>query len=82
MVNLVARKDQFIKGLVDTAGWERKAAEEHFQHFAPMFEIDNEIQFTSSEARRLRLRYPKILIAPLLYRVEDNLLYLIDESEG
>jgi hypothetical protein len=26
------------------------------------------------------LRYPKILIAPLLYRIEDNLLYQLRES--
>lgn len=80
MVNLNSRKDQFIKGLTEVAGWEEKAAEEHFFHFAPMFEISNEINFILSEVKRLRLKYPKILIAPLLYRVEDNLLYLIQED--
>ena len=80
MVNLVARKDQFIDGLIKRAGWEQEKAEEHFQHFAPMFEIENEIDFVLSEAKRLRLRYPKITIAPLLYKVEDNKLYLITEE--
>jgi carbonic anhydrase len=80
MVNLVARKEQFIQGLMDTAGWERQMAEEHFLHFAPMFEIGNEVDFTLSEAKRLRLRYPKISVAPMIYRVEDNMLYLIDEK--
>ncbi|MGA7159819.1 MAG: carbonic anhydrase [Bacteroidota bacterium] len=80
MVNLNARKEQFIQGLVDSAGWGRKSAEEHFSHFAPMFEIGNEIDFILSEVKRLRLRYPKIVIAPLLYRVEDNRLYLIQEN--
>ena len=80
MVNLNARREQFIQGLVNTAGWERKSAEEHFSHFAPMFEIGNEIDFILSEVKRLRLRYPKIIIAPLLYRVEDNRLYFIQES--
>jgi carbonic anhydrase len=82
MVNLVARKAEFINGLVETAGWEREKAEEHFMHFAPMFEIGNEIDFTLSEAKRLRLRYPKIVIAPLYYRVEDNKLYFIDENQN
>ena len=82
MVNLVARKEQFIQGLMDTAGWQRQSAEEHFLDFAPMFEIGNETEFILSEVNRLRLRYPKIQIAPLLYRVEDNLLYLIRESTG
>lgn len=79
MVNLIARKEQFIQGLVDKAGWQRQLAEEHFLHFAPMFEIGNEVDFTRSEAARLRLRYPKVLVAPLLYRVEDNLLYIVEE---
>ena len=80
MVNLMARKDQFIRGLSDNAGWERGSAEEHFLHSAPAFEIGNETDFTLSETKRLRLRYPKILIAPLLYRIEDNLLYVIHEE--
>lgn len=80
MVNLMSKKDLFIQGLVERAGWEREWAEEHFMHFAPMFEIGNEVDFVLSEAKRLRLRYPRIQIAPLLYRVEDNLLYLIRES--
>jgi carbonic anhydrase len=80
MVNLVARRDQFIQGLVENAGWSKEDAEEHFSHFAPMFEIGNEVDFVLSEAKRLRLRYPKIQIAPLIYQVEDNLLYQINES--
>lgn len=80
MVDLVARRELFIRGLVDNAGWEREAAEEHFAHFAPIFEIGNEIDFVLSEAKRLRVRYPKIQVAPLLYRVEDNRLYLVNET--
>ncbi len=81
MVNLVSRKEQFISGLVETAGWERERAEEHFMQFAPMFEIGNEIDFVISESKRLRQRYPKITVAPILYNVEDNQLYLIEENE-
>jgi len=80
MVNLVARKKEFIEGLVETAGWDKTFAEEHFMHFAPMFEIGNETDFILSEAKRLRRRYPKITIAPLFYLVKDNQLYLIDEA--
>ena len=80
MVNLIARREQFIQGLVDNAGWEKEWAEEHFMHFAPMFEIGNEVDFVLSEAKRLRLRYPRIQVAPLMYRVEDNLLYLLREK--
>jgi carbonic anhydrase len=80
MVNLMARREAFIKGLVEYAGWEAEWAEQHFMHFAPMFEIGNEVDFVLSEAKRLRLRYPKIEVAPLMYKVEDNLLYQVRES--
>ena len=80
MVNLIARKEAFVKGLVNAAGWEKQAAEDQFNQFAPMFEIGNEIDFVTSEAKRLRLRYPKIIVAPMLYKVEDNRIYLIGEK--
>jgi carbonic anhydrase len=79
MVNLEARRELFVKGLVDNAGWQRAAAEEHFERFAPTFEIKNEVDFVLSEAVRLRQLYPKIQVAPMIYLVEDGLLYLVRE---
>ena len=79
MVNLASKRESFIDGLVEAAGWEREYAEQHFMHFAPMFEIGNEVDFVTSEAQRLRSRYPKILIQPMIYKVEDNQLYLVEE---
>jgi len=79
MVNLISRREAFIQGLVDRAGWLRSNAEDHFDSVAPMFEIRDEIDFVSAEAQRLRSEYPRIQVAPLLYRVEDNRLYLIIE---
>lgn len=81
MVGLAAKKDKFISGLVKKTGWEKGRAEEHFMRFAPSFEIRNEIDFVLSEAKRLRLLYPGIQVAPILYRVEDNLLYMVREQE-
>jgi carbonic anhydrase len=80
MVNLISRKEAFISGLVEKAGWDRSMAEEHFLHFEPMFEIGDEIDFARSESKRLRKRYPKITVAPMCYRVEDNRIYLINEK--
>jgi carbonic anhydrase len=74
MVGLMNRKQEFIAGLAEHGGWDPKAAEEHFLSFAPMFEIGNEIDFVLSEAQRLRLRYPKLLVAPLMYRIETGQL--------
>lgn len=80
MVNLEARREAFIQGLVDNAGWTRGWAEEHFMHHNPVFEIGNEVDAALYEARRLQLRYPKVLVVPFLYRVEDDLLYEIREN--
>ncbi len=79
MVNLTERKQQFIQGLCDHAGWSITQAEEHFMQYSPLFEIGDEIDFILSETKRLALRYPKVKVAPLLYKVEDNLLYWIDD---
>lgn len=80
MVNLMARREPFVQGLVRHAGWDREWAETHFMHFAPMFEIGDEVDFVLSEVKRLRLRYPRVQVAPLIYRVEDNRLYPVQES--
>ena len=80
MVNLVSRQNEFIQGLVNNAGWDAEKAAEQFMVYAPLFEIGNEIDFILSEAQRLRIKYPKIAIAPLYYRVEDNRLYQIKEE--
>lgn len=79
MVNLISKKEVFVKGLTEIAGWTKEQAEEHFYHYGPMFEIGNEVDFILSEVKRLRQRYPKITIAPLIYKVEDNKLYLVRE---
>ncbi|MCK9574000.1 MAG: carbonic anhydrase [Candidatus Omnitrophica bacterium] len=81
MVNLAARKEQFIKGLVKNAGWRKKDAVDHFENYAMMFEIGNEVDFILSETKRLRVRYPKVSVAPMLYRIEDNRLYLLNEDQ-
>ena len=74
------KPDRLIHGLVKNAGWKLEDAENHFNHYAPMFEIGSEIEFVLREVKRLRLNYPKIIIAPLLYKVEDNRLYFIKEK--
>src|SRR6185436_20500559 len=75
MAQLDKRRDDFINGLVRNAGWERERAEPHFAESAPKFGIRDEVDFVLREADRLRAIYPRILVAPLLYRVEDDLPY-------
>ena len=78
MVNLMAKKQDFITGLVDGAGWTKDAAEDHFMNLVLMHEIGNEIDFILSEASRLKKRYPKIMVAPLYYQLETNQLSCIE----
>ena len=80
MVNIASRKQWFIDGLVERAGWKPEAARAHFDEFVQMFEIENEVQFILSEVKRLRKRYPKVTVAPMLYTVEDNKLHLLNEA--
>jgi carbonic anhydrase len=83
MVNLRDRRDQFVSGLVQHGGWRREWAASHFTDHAPRFEIADEVAFVLSEARRIRRRYPKVLIAGLMYCVEDSRLYqLMDPNDG
>ncbi len=79
MVNLTSKKEQFISGLIE-AGWDAEYASQHFYHFAPLFEIGNEIDFTQTEAVRMRTRYPKVTFVPMIYNVDDNKLYFIRED--
>jgi carbonic anhydrase len=80
MVNLMSRRETFIGGLIERAGWQPEWAQAHFMHYAPMYEIGHEVDFVISEANRLSMRYPKIPVAPLIYQVEDHLLYQVNES--
>ncbi|MBI1858434.1 MAG: carbonic anhydrase [Candidatus Melainabacteria bacterium] len=78
MVNLQSKKEKTVSGLIEHAGWTKEQAENHFTSYAPFFEIENEVEFTASEAKRLKEKYPKISFLPMIYKVEDYKLYLIE----
>lgn len=80
MVQLKHKKEEFISGLVERGGWMPDMAESHFVQYAPIFGIENEIDFVLEEVKRLRLQYPNVIVAPMLYKVEDNKLYLLHED--
>jgi carbonic anhydrase len=81
MVGLRNRRDAFVEGLVRNAGWERDRAAGHFEQFVSVFELADEKAFVLGEAKRLQEKYPRILVAPLLYKVEDDRLYQLSEAE-
>jgi carbonic anhydrase len=83
MVDLGARRSEFIHGLIDRAGWSRSRAERHFDGLMPQFEIGDAAELVHSQARDLQQQYPPLVVAPLMYDVEDGMLYQLDEpAEG
>lgn len=78
MVNLTSKRQRVIEGLIQNAGWTREIAENHFDSYAPFFEIEDETDFTAKEAKRLKEKYPQVQFIPFLYKVEDNKLYIIE----
>jgi carbonic anhydrase len=79
MAKLDQNRERFIQGLMDAAGWDESRAVQHFESSAPKFGIRDEVDFVLKEAARLRAIYPRIKIVPLLYRVEDDLLYQLTD---
>lgn len=80
MVNLHLRKDSFIDGLAERAGWTKEMADKHFNQDFLQCEIENEMEYLLKDIQRLREQYPKISVVPLMYLVEDNMLYQVIES--
>jgi carbonic anhydrase len=79
MARVAHQHDEFVRGLVEHAGWDQQRAERHFTDSVHKFSIDDEVDFVMREAERLRRLYPKITVVPLLYRVEDDLLYQLKD---
>lgn len=80
MVHLTGKREKFIEGLTQNAGWMREEAENHFSSFAPLYEIENETRFVYEESLRLKNKYPNIEFVPMLYQVKDHRLYLIENK--
>ncbi|MBC8086302.1 MAG: carbonic anhydrase [Phycisphaerae bacterium] len=79
MTRVAGLHDEFVRGLTEFAGWDVARAEKHFAESVPKFSMNDEIEFVMKESERLRGLYPKITVVPLLYRVEDDLLYQLKD---
>ena len=80
MVGVRTKRAVFIRGLVERGGWDERRAAEHFDESVAVYEIEDAITFVLEETRRLAAAYPAVLVAPLLYRVEDDRLLQIVRS--
>ena len=81
MSGLGAQRDAIVAGLVDAAGWDRHLAEQHVEEYMPRFEIGDPVEFVRSQAGHLQKQYPRLTVAPLLYRHDDGMLCVINESK-
>jgi carbonic anhydrase len=79
MVGVRQKRTAFIEGLVERGGWDAATAAAHFDQSAPLHDIEDPVSFVLEQSRRLRALYPGVLVAPLLYRVEDDRLLQIVE---
>jgi carbonic anhydrase len=77
MVHVRHKRATFIRGLVARGGWDERRAAKLFDESLAIYEIEDPVAFVIEEARRLRAEYPGVLVAPLLYRVEDDRLLQI-----
>ena len=77
LVELRNHREQFVVQMIEAAGWERPAAEQHFDHWSDLFEVDSPADFVAAEAARLQIRYPKILVAPLMYQSASGRLHQV-----
>jgi carbonic anhydrase len=81
MVDVASRREAFVGGLVAAVGWDRAKAEKHFDELYGEYGFCNVVDFVIREARHLRSIYPGILVAPLVYAVEDRRLHQIDDTQ-
>lgn len=80
MAHVTEKRDVFIRGLVDWGGCDEEAASRQFARHAKGYEIGDPLEFVVSEAARIQSYYPRIMVAPLLYTVEDDRLTQITEA--
>ena len=74
MSHVTQKRDAFVRGLVEWGGCRKEDATPHFEKHAANYEIGDPADFTLLEAARIQGFYPRVMVAPLLYAVEDNRL--------
>lgn len=77
MSRVTQQRDAFVAGMVERAGWQSHDAAQYFHRHAGSAHIGDPTGYTLRETTRLRRRFPGILVAPLIYQVEDDQLVQI-----
>jgi SulP family sulfate permease len=77
MANTGPQRENFVAVLNSVAGWDKKKAQQFFDDHSRSREIGNEIDFVLREAERLEEMFAGVMVVPMLFRVDDDKLYLI-----
>lgn len=72
MEKVLNLREPFIAGLVARGGVDVEQAAEHFDRNAPRYAISSSLLSIVRQAEAVHRLLPNILVAPLLYRVEDD----------
>jgi len=80
MAHVTAKRDAFVRGLVEWGGCNEDEASRHFARRAATYEIGDATEFCVSEAARIQRFYPNVMVVPLLYSVEDHRLRQITDD--
>ncbi len=80
MVDVASKREAFVTGLIDNAGWDREKAEKHFDSHSARYGFGDVVDFVWLEAQRLREMYPGITVAPLVYMLGDRSVRQIVEA--
>ena len=74
MSHVLSKREPFIEGLVQGAGWTPESAAEHLDDDAHRHHLGDAVTFVVDEAARLRTLFPAVRAAALLYRVDSDRL--------
>lgn len=80
MVDVAFKRQAFVSGLVEDAGWDHRRAEEHFDANCSRYEFGDVASFVWLEAQRLRREYVGLSVAPLVYSVDDRSLCQVTDQ--
>ena len=74
-------KERFVKQLDDWHnGWDAQDSLRHFDQWAPVFYIKDMKEHLRSQVKWVSQIFPDLLVAPLIYHIEDHRLHLLEEE--
>jgi SulP family sulfate permease len=79
MSNPHVKRGAFVGSLTDKHGWSEDQAMAFFDQHASSREINDAIDFSVKEARRLSSLFRGLKVVPMLFMLEDNLIYLVKD---